>query len=322
MKKQFLILFLLLLVGSVSAYTDFPWTAQQDVFFWNASSDISGYRIMDHIPELAPQNTIIIDVSSTNSPQQIGTWVTPVGSPGVTYIAPGMFLFNTYVETSSVSGSTTIKYNVINRSASGIETDLFYGTAITQDINTGEPTLHQIAYARRNGTTLFPGDRLIIRATATTSSPASRTLTYYISGNTNASMVSISYFTGGFENYAYSPSSATPLSAWIVVAITAVALFMLAFYFKLRDENGEISKERIIFSIASTTISGITAYLSLEIIIPSGGLATSVVYQEPVIAVLFTMTSIISFANLIYCVMQPDILKPDNKDYRNNGGNE
>lgn len=178
------------------AWDDWDWCADQDVFFWNASSDISGYRILDHRPEIDSQQSITTPSFSSSSGEIIvGTWATPINSPGITTLAPGQWRFRTYAYSSTTSGITTLKFYAINRSSSGVETNLFYGNAITQDVDaTGVPTEYLTSYARRNYTTMFSGDRLVIRVNASTTSSSARTLTYLLAGNTNASMVSVSYF--------------------------------------------------------------------------------------------------------------------------------
>jgi hypothetical protein len=194
LKKTFILL-LLVAVCILPVSGAFPWCAQQDVFFWNASSDIAGYKVIDHIPQLAPQSSITTPAFTKSSGEiTIGTWITPIGSPG-DELGPGLWRFRTYASSSVTSGATTLRFYAINRSASGVETALFFGNAITTDIDaTGAPKEYLTSYARRNSTTLFPGDRLVIRVNASTDSSSSRTLTYEMAGNTNASMVSIGYF--------------------------------------------------------------------------------------------------------------------------------
>lgn len=188
-----LLLLILFLVAPAAADS---WCADQDLFFWNASGDISGYRVLDHIPELDSQRSVKVNSFNAASGEvNVGTWVTPAGSPDVTTISPGLWRFRTYAYSTSTSGVTTIKFYAINRSASGVETNLFFGNAITQDVDaTGTPKEYLTSYARRNYTTMFPGDRLVIRVNASTTSASLRQLFYEIAGNTNASMVSVSYF--------------------------------------------------------------------------------------------------------------------------------
>lgn len=186
----------LLTVVPVAAYDDWPWCADQDIFFWNNSSDITGYRTMDHVPEKADRVAIVSpSFSSSTGEVIIGTWVTPSGSPGTTTLGPGLWRFRTYAFASSSTGVNTIQFYIINRSSDGTETDLFYGNAITTDIERGTtPTEYLTSYVRRNYTTFFTGDRLVIRANASTTVASARTLTMEVAGNTNASMVSVSYF--------------------------------------------------------------------------------------------------------------------------------
>jgi hypothetical protein len=318
----------LLLVGNVSAAIlppvpepYIPLSGDVNFFFWNDSSSFgTSYNKLTTYPQL--QDTVFFSASASSSTGEktIGSFITDAFPDGKT-VAPGLTRFRVYLNTSSDVGLTTFDFIPYNVSPSGVETRMFFGIPRSVDINTQTPTEYLISYARRNYTTFLPGERLLIRVNLSSTSTVSRTGYIGIAGTSYASMVQIGYWLDSKnESYAYSPSGATPLSEWVVVALISIVLFMLAFYFKLRNEDGEVSKERIIFSLVSTVMCAITAYLSLEIIIPSGGLATSVVYQEPVIAILFVMTSIISFANLIYCLTQPDMLKPDKKDYSNNGG--
>lgn len=220
-RKLILALALLLALTASGVSAEWPWCADQDIFFWNASSDITGYRVMDHIPELASQKQITsASFSSSSGEVIVGTWATPIGSPGVSQIGPGLFRFRTYASASSSSSVTTLKFYIINRSATGTETNLFYGNAITRDIDqTTVPAEYLTSYARRNYTTLFPGDRLVIRVNASTTSASPRTVTMEVAGNTNASMVSVSYFL--CDTYQSQPVNDLPVSAAIPIGALA-----------------------------------------------------------------------------------------------------
>lgn len=215
--------------------TDWPWCADQDIFFWNASSDISGYRCMTHMPEKATQSMVTSPSFTSSAEVTLGTWATPPGSPGVSSIGPGLFRFRTYAYASSSSGITSLKFYVLNRSSSGTETNLFYGNAITEDIGGGTvPTEYLLSYARRNYTTLFAGDRLVIRVNASTDSASPRTVTMDVGGNTNASMVSISYFlcrdiTSGTAIHSSGVvSHGMPIPISVIIMAVMAALFLAA----------------------------------------------------------------------------------------------
>lgn len=333
MKKIIIIsLILCLLVGSVSALLppvtppNIPYSGDVSFFFWNDSSDFgSAYNKFATYPQL--QDTVFYSqtVTAASGEKTIGNFVTDA-FPNGQVLAPGLTRYRVYLNTSSDVGLTTFDFIPYNVSPSGVETRMFFGVPRSVDINTQTPTEYLISYARRNYTYFLPGERLLIKVNLSTTSVVERTGYIGIAGTSYASMAQIGYWIDPSKNtnesYAYSPSGATPLSQWIVVALTAIALFVCAFYFRLRNEDGEISKERIIFSIVSSVACGIAAYLSLEIIVPSGGVATSVVYQIPVISILFVILSILAFANFIYCIMQKDMVQPDKKDYKNNQDGE
>lgn len=98
------------------------------------------------------------------------------------------------------------------------------------------------------------------------------------------------------------------------MALTAVAFFILAFSHKLRDEDGSISTVRVAFSLFGSVICGIVAYLSLVIDVNTGS-QTHALYQSPVIAIIFVIFSITLFANFVYSIIAPEMIKPSKDDY-------
>ena len=172
----------------------FPWCGIQELFFWNESSDVSGYKILNHYPELSSQREVNVTISSATGSQQLGAWVSPSGTPGVTTIAPGFWRFRTFHNVSSQVGTTTLEFFIMNRSSTGVETNLFYNKVITEDINSLIPDEYLLSYARRNATTMFAGDRLLLKVNASTTSVTARKVYMWLAGNTNTSMVQASNF--------------------------------------------------------------------------------------------------------------------------------
>lgn len=175
---------------------EIPWCYTQNVFFWNIpSADVSGYQVLENYPELNNTAYQKVSVSSATGSQYLGRWVVPLGTFTETKtIAPGLWRFRTYHNVSSQVGVSTVEFKVFNRSASGNETDLFYGLSITKDVNELTPTEYLTSYARRNYTTFYPGDRLVIKMNASTTSVTARDVWISTAGNTQASMVETGWF--------------------------------------------------------------------------------------------------------------------------------
>lgn len=192
--KWLYVLIVLLLIPTVSAWDDWPYCGQASLFFRNDSSDIAGYRVLDHRPEIASEYALKVTVSSATGPMTIGKWILPSTWQNVSVLAPGLWRFRMYHNISSAVGVTTFEYAVFNRSASGVETNLFYQKSITAEVDSLAPTEYLTSYARRNYTALFPGDRLLIRVNASTTSEVSRDAWITVSGNSRASMVGMEYF--------------------------------------------------------------------------------------------------------------------------------
>jgi hypothetical protein len=91
-------------------------------------------------------------------------------------------------------GTTQYQFIVYNRSSAGTETNLFYGHAITEEINELASTEYLLSYARRNYTTFFPGDQMVIKVNASTTSVTARDAWITLAGNTRASMVEVGWW--------------------------------------------------------------------------------------------------------------------------------
>jgi hypothetical protein len=190
----------------------YSWCGRQDVFFWNQSSNLTGFRKLNNVPEKdAQRNITSSSITSSSGEVTLGTWITDTGAPGTTTLAPGSWDFRTYFTASSSAGNTRANYRIFNQTPNGTKTWLFFGSAITKDITSGTiPGEYQTSYARRNYTTFYSGDRLGIQINVSTDSASARTVTMDMAGNTNASMVSISYF--------LCPSTAAPTTTPAAIA--------------------------------------------------------------------------------------------------------
>ena len=226
-----------LLSAPVLAWDDFPYCGDQSLFLRNDTSDIAGYYVLEHRPEIAEEYASKVSVSSATGSKTIATFITPAGLPNVAVLAPGLWRFRMFHNVSSAVGVTTFEYIVLNRSLSGVETNLFYSKTITADVDSLTPTEYLTSYARRNYTQFFPGDRIVLRVNASTSSVADRDAWVTVAGNLRASMVDMEYFicdsgaAGSTPSAGGSGGSTTPLT-FVAIGVSALALFVAAYCLK------------------------------------------------------------------------------------------
>lgn len=132
------------------------------------------------------------------------------------------------------------------------------------------------------------------------------------------------------ETYTYSHVGATPEFAWILISAAALVLLALAFQTRIRDETGSINPSRIGFCLIGGVIGGCAAWLSLTIDKISGmgvtstlvdnttvvtAIVTHTIYEGGLLVIIFAACSILCFANLIYCLTLPEILKSDESEF-------
>jgi hypothetical protein len=126
--------------------------------------------------------------------------------------------------------------------------------------------------------------------------------------------------------YTFSPGGATPDLFWIVFAVASFCLLTICLVLPLRLPDRTVNPARIAISALSVIVSGMTAGLSLVVDINSGvgaagALNQSVIvnmhtlYQGYAIPVVFVVFGLLAFANLIYCLLQPEMVKPDIGEY-------
>lgn len=129
------------------------------------------------------------------------------------------------------------------------------------------------------------------------------------------------------STFAINTSPYTPFALWASVAIIAAVFFVLSFAYRLRGMDGAVSSERVAYALMAGIVNGVSAWLSLAISIPSSVAENIVgdqlivvqnytVYSQLEIVILFVIFSLISFANLVYTLMQPELLKPDEGEMR------
>ena len=182
------------------------------------------------IPSTAAQVDESVSVISTDTNgATIDTYATMAGLPAITVIPAGLIEFHSWFYVSSSAGLTTAHYEMLKRSAAGVETVLFT-TGETADIN--ETTLatsviYSTYYANPSDVVVLVDDRIMVRIIFRTSSTA-KTAHFVYMGTTRASHIhttissvataSALYTTTGSVNVA---GSAAPALGDVLVATDA-----------------------------------------------------------------------------------------------------
>ena len=143
------------------------------------------------IPSTAAQVDESVSVISTDTNgATIDTYATMAGLPAITVIPAGLIEFHSWFYVSSSAGLTTAHYEMLKRSAAGVETVLFT-TGETADIN--ETTLatsviYSTYYANPSDVVVLVDDRIMVRIIFRTSSTA-KTAHFVYMGTTRASHI-------------------------------------------------------------------------------------------------------------------------------------
>lgn len=194
------ILAMMLLIPATSAQ-DYEICGDMNFFFWNDSSTFgASYNRLSTMPQMEDAKLLSVSVSAATGEKTIGSFITEP-FPNGKVLGPGLTRYRTYLNVSSAVGETTYNFIPYNVSPSGTETRMFFGIPRTEDVNDNQiATEYLTSYARRNYTYFLPGERLLIRVNASTSSVGSRTAYFNIAGTSQASMVGIGYWECEEEN--------------------------------------------------------------------------------------------------------------------------
>jgi len=198
MKYLVCLVILVLLVSPSSAATsstdDYEYCGDMNFFFWNDSSSFgTSYNRLATKPQIADAKILTTNVSASTGDRTIASFITEPFPSGKT-MGPGLTRYRTYLNVSSAVGITQFNFIPYNVSPTGVETKMFFGVPRTEDVNELVAREYLTSYARRNYTYFLPGERLLIRVNASTSSVVARDVYFNIVGTEKASMVSIGYW--------------------------------------------------------------------------------------------------------------------------------
>ena len=129
------------------------------------------------------------------------------------------------------------------------------------------------------------------------------------------------------QSYTFANGGGTPDIVWVVLALAAFAFLVLAFYYRLRDETGAVNTSRVMYSLLGTVVAGAAAWASLVIDVINGtstatianftvSISQHTLYEMPGVAVLFVLVGLVCLANLVYTLVQPELLVPERDELR------
>ena len=164
-------------------------------YYLNGSSPIPTYEQLSRVPSIGIQ----VDDSASCIGGGGNTWGTPVlidqyvsseGDPGLTYINPGVWIFNFYAYVDSDNGENRLIYEFYSRTILGVETLIFTAeSSYITSINIAEPDLLMDPITAATGLAVDPDDRLVLKIYAQTSSNSTRTIHYLHRGSQHNSYI-------------------------------------------------------------------------------------------------------------------------------------
>jgi len=112
-----------------------------------------------------------------------------------------------------------------------------------------------------------------------------------------------------------------------LVVLPAILFCTLAFWAKIRNEDGEVNPTRMGFCILGAVFNGFAAWLTISVTIPvgcSGGvylnqtvsICQNITQEGGPIPYLFLLASILCLANGIYLNILPEMIKPELNAFR------
>jgi hypothetical protein len=195
MKRLVFLVTLFLLTAPAIAVTDeYEYCGDMNLFFWNDPSSFGNdYNRLATRPQMEDAKILSVNVTAATGEQTIGSFITEP-FPNGKVMGPGLTRYRTFLNVSSAVGITQYNFIPYNVSPSGVETKIFFGVPRTEDVNELVAKEYLTSYARRNFTYFLPGERLLIRVNASTSSVVARDAYFNIIGTEKASMVQVGYW--------------------------------------------------------------------------------------------------------------------------------
>ena len=116
------------------------------------------------------------------------------------------------------------------------------------------------------------------------------------------------------------------LEMWIPIAVVSAILTILAFWAKVRNEDGEVNPTRMGLTMIATVFNAFTSWMSVTVTIPLGcgvaiagnqtvSICQSMIQEGGPIPYLFLLCTILCLFNGIYLNILPEMIHPELKAF-------
>jgi hypothetical protein len=184
----FIAMFLILPIASAQ-----PWCGIQTMYYQNdVAPDIPTYEQLQNYPSGATETDESVIVNSSAGYVWIDSYITPLGSPYVLEVKPGLRKYSSYAYVNGASGTTILNFSVFKRDIIGCET--YFYSVETVDIDALVPTLYETQYVSPANLSLTLTDRIIIKVYGKTTQPSNIVLHWIYEGTEHYSHVESGYF--------------------------------------------------------------------------------------------------------------------------------
>jgi hypothetical protein len=159
------------------------------ILYFNHTSYVtpSGYEGLTVLPSGATEVDESVTVNNGLGKVLVDPYLTEPGYPGLATLPAGLWQFFTYGYVSSASGTTTIVFDVYNRTATGTETLLFSTTS--DDINALTATPYTTNYVQTSDYIVAATDRIVVKVYGQTTHPSNIILHFVYQGSVHTSNI-------------------------------------------------------------------------------------------------------------------------------------
>jgi hypothetical protein len=220
-------------------------------FIHAASSDPITYEGLKPIPAGSTEVDETITVKNTLGKVYIDSYITDVGYPALTEIPAGLWRFRAFAFVSGTPGTTTLVFDVYNRTAGGTETLLFSTT--TNDIDSLATTEQLATYTQTSNYVVSTNDRIVVKVYGQSTHTSNINLHWIYEGTTHTSHVQTTLDAAPETALSFNVLAGETLkkgqAVYLSGALTGIPIVSKA-------DNTNLAKSRVVGLIIADTASG------------------------------------------------------------------